>query len=667
MENLAVGYNLKLKKDIEPEYMEQNNRSARENMDFVRSKIEEWEKKGRLHKVEKRPACVNPLSVAEKFSPEENAVKKRLVMDCSRYVNLLVEKETVRPDDLSYFEPLIEEEAYISTFDLASMYHHLELSEEAKQYFGFSVPDPITGEAVFYVMDRMPFGFAPAMSVMADLLNPVLNFLRGKGIRIGCFVDDGAIVNKNPKVAFEEALFCRQIIQCAGWNIAWDKTQVIPDQVVKYQGFVIDTIRGEFRLTEVKRRYIIEKLENVLKLSYAQAMPAKELASVLGKVLACRRSHGQSVQVALRYTQNLLGRAVMHRGPEYEPDWSVKVCLNEQSRREIKYVQGQFESRNGNPFSLRKKFEVLNRNGELFYTDEASQLGQTEYQVLASDASDKIAFIYETGQFRLVENFFFNESESAVSSGHRELLAIVKTLETMKDYFKESEKRIYWITDSANVFYFMKRGSVKELIQADILRIKEMEAELGIHLTVIWAPRETETIAWADAGSRMHKSTDEWSVDRNTYFKIVKCLGLEPTVDGFATRINTRCERFFSKFPQLYAQGVDFFAQRLSKDEVYWLCPPPSLVARVVRHLESQEKGIVAYLSFPEWPASNYWPLLVRENKFMSKVVASFYTRPNYVAHNWEPNVFRGFRKFRFITVLMVWNDRVNSVKYVSV
>ena len=48
MENLAVGYNLKLKKDIEPEYMEQNNRSARENMDFVRSKIEEWEKKG-LH------------------------------------------------------------------------------------------------------------------------------------------------------------------------------------------------------------------------------------------------------------------------------------------------------------------------------------------------------------------------------------------------------------------------------------------------------------------------------------------------------------------------------------------------------------------------------------------------------------------------------------------
>ena len=69
---------------------------------------------------------------------------------------------------------------------------------------------------------------------------------------------------------------------------------------------------------------------------------------------------------------------------------------------------------------------------------------------MASDASDKIAFIYETGQFRLVENFFFNESESAVSSGHRELLVIVKTLETMKDYFKDREKRIYWITDLAD-------------------------------------------------------------------------------------------------------------------------------------------------------------------------------------------------------------------------
>ena len=58
----------------------------------------------------------------------------------------------------------------------------------------------------------------------------------------------------------------------------------------------------------------------------------------------------------------------------------------------------------------------------------------------------------------------------------------------------------------------MKRGSAKEDIQRDILCIKELESNLDIHLSVIWAQQETRTISWEEAGSKMHKSTDEWSI-----------------------------------------------------------------------------------------------------------------------------------------------------------
>ena len=664
-EFLGQGYSLQLKRHVVPRYEEANNRSARDNMTFVREKIKDWESKGRLHKVKDKPACVNPLSVAMKYDPEKGETKRRLVLDCSRYVNDLVHDEPVKPNDLSYFESFFEKDGYMSTWDLSSMYHHMHLSENAKKYFGFMVPNEQTNEREYYVMDVLPFGFGPAMAVMNDVLNPLLNFVRQQGVKVGCFVDDGAIVAKNPYVAFEQAWFCRIVLQCAGWNLSWDKCQIIPDHVMVYQGFIIDQARSEYRLPEEKRGFLVQLAQEFLDhAKKGRLVQAKDMAGLLGKLIACRRSHGQVMSVALRYSQNLLGRAVMNRGPDFDPDWEVSVRLNNQAIREIEFAKNRLEVANGHPFPARKEFEVLNKTGEIFRAEEGLSQGYTDYQVIASDASDKIAFVYEAGHFRMVENFYFSEEESMISSGHRELLSILKTLESRRDYFQKSEKRIFWITDSQNVFYFMKRGSAKEDIQRDILRIKELESELGIYLTVIWAPRGTRTISWADAGSRMHKSTDEWSIDRKSYFKIIRSIGVEPTIDGFASRINTKCDRFFSKFPQLYADGVDFFAQTLSDREVYWLCPPPSKLAELLRHMDNQSIHLEAYISFPEWPSSNFWPMLIKGDRFVSEVAAVFYSRPTYVAHNWENSVFRGFRTFRFITVYMVWKGSKSSIPY---
>ena len=121
---------------------------------------------------------------------------------------------------------------------------------------------------------------------------------------------------------------------------------------------------------------------------------------------------------------------------------------------------------------------------------------------------------------------------------------------------------------------------------------------------------------------------------------------------------------FFSKFPQFHAEGVDFFAQTLSDREVYWLCPPPSKLAELLRHMHNQSIPVEAYISFPEWTSSNFWPMLIKGDRFVPKVAAVFYSRPTYVAHNWENSVFRGFRAFRFITVCMVWKGSKRSVQY---
>ena len=58
--------------------------------------------------------------------------------------------------------------------------------------------------------------------------------------------------------------------------------------------------------------------------------------------------------------------------------------------------------------------------------------------LFVSDASESSAFIFYSGDFHLVNDFEFDNFEKNTSSGHRELLAVVKTLETktMEKYLR---------------------------------------------------------------------------------------------------------------------------------------------------------------------------------------------------------------------------------------
>jgi hypothetical protein len=94
---------------------------------------------------------------------------------------------------------------------------------------------------------------------------------------------------------------------------------------------------------------------------------------------------------------------------------------------------------------------------------------------------------------------------------------------------------------------------------------------------------------------------------------------VQPTIDGFASRVNTVCTRFFSKWLQVGAEGVDFFAQQLSTEEVYHCCPPVHLVGHMLRRL-SGAGPVMAVLVLPAWTASTYWSLLRTGTGFILEI-----------------------------------------------
>ena len=66
-----------------PKYEEVNNKCAVDNMDFLRDKMKKWEAQGYIRKVDTKPVCVNPLSVASKMDLKADEMKKQPCLDLS--------------------------------------------------------------------------------------------------------------------------------------------------------------------------------------------------------------------------------------------------------------------------------------------------------------------------------------------------------------------------------------------------------------------------------------------------------------------------------------------------------------------------------------------------------------------------------------------------------
>jgi hypothetical protein len=93
---LDDGYRVPVDWEKIPEaYKEADNRSARENYGFVREEVARLLESGQIVKWDTKPRCCNPLTVAVKRM-DEGELKKPLVLDLSRWVNLAVKDDDNR-------------------------------------------------------------------------------------------------------------------------------------------------------------------------------------------------------------------------------------------------------------------------------------------------------------------------------------------------------------------------------------------------------------------------------------------------------------------------------------------------------------------------------------------------------------------------------------------
>ena len=193
-------------------YFEANNKSCIGHEKFLWETVVAWQELGTVKEVFHPPLVIYPLSVVEKYDSATDTIKLRPVIDMSRYINPLLQDFHVKLDDLTFSEPFLELNMWMCSFDITSMFHHLKLSEDETEYFGFCLTDR-DGRRRYFVFNVLMFGVKVAVYIMDRLLKPVKEFLHTLGIFIGIYIDDGRILHKDKTAAWFSFLFVLNILQ----------------------------------------------------------------------------------------------------------------------------------------------------------------------------------------------------------------------------------------------------------------------------------------------------------------------------------------------------------------------------------------------------------------------------------------------------------------------
>ena len=643
-------------KMVPKNYREKNNMSALNNMSVVRDIVFDWEKVGIVERLNYVPTCVNPLTLVSKTDVETGLVKNRLVIDQSRYVNKLIDAKHTKLNDLRHSEPWLRVDMYQTSFDLKDMFHHVKLHPSMTEFFGFEIVME-DGSTCCFKFKFLQYGNSFAVFAVTKLLKPILAYLHNLSIKCSIFIDDGRLLHMDCEYLRKTTQFTLKVLHRAGWTVNKRKSHLIPTQQLFYLGFFTDTVNMRYYSNIKKIELILGAIDRVL----CENIVAKlEFAQLLGRISSRRTSHGPIVNIVTRHCQHLLGMSVHSQG---EQDWNGYLSLDDNACRELRFLKDHLVTLNGFPIKRSKTpLKVIGLNEQRYISDTIPDDECANVHYFCSDASETHSFLYEMEKFSVVENVEFTQSESKQSSGFRELLAICKFIELYKPSHMNERNVIYWFTDSQNLLFFLKKGSRKWRIQEKVLDIKMYEQKNNISFIPVWVPREDDFLVLADAGSKLNLSTDEWTISNRDFAFVVQYFQLKPSVDCFATAENKKCDKFFSKIPQKSVTGIDFFAQKLISSEVYWACPPASLVLDVFKHIRSFE-NVTVLLFLPVWKASNFWPVIKENDNFHPLVSRFLLFSPEFVAGNEASNLFSGQKKFQSIVLLLNTAHCKNAVK----
>ncbi|GAQ88451.1 reverse transcriptase [Klebsormidium nitens] len=562
MSILLTGYKLPWisSPPLEPQLF-RNHPSAFEHSDFVSEAVRTLKVTGTIMPVSEQPFLVSPLGVVPKAED-----KLRLILDL-RFLNQFLKITKFKYESIRMISDLCQPLDFLFTIDLKAGYHHIDIYEPHWKYLGFQ------WQGQFYVFTQLPFGLAPACYVFTMVMRQLTKSWRERGYRLVHYIDDFFFACRDSVEFARVQASVLADLAAAGLVVSLDKCQLSSSHVVKFLGFVVDTLFGQFRLTAIQKAKLSSAIQSCLR--SPRAVPAKTVARVTGLI--------QSLSLVTGPISGLFSR-FLHRALNSRSSWYSKVSLDSAALSELQFWQSRlslFHSRD-----IWRKHSLLR---VLYY--DAGGNGWGGHLEIGS-AKHEAHGPWEP-----------HEVHGITSSTWRELSGLLRLLRAFKPLL--SDCSVIARGDALNVFSILsKGGSAKDHLQSICLELFGFCSENRIELRPEWLPREQN--ARADYLSKI-RDVDDFGLSPETFSSVSQLFG-PFTVDRFASEHNKKLPCFNSFYWCPGPAAANAFTQDWGPPARNYCFPPPTLVAATIRHARACRARVT--LVVLGWRSAPWWPLL---------------------------------------------------------
>lgn len=518
-----------------------------------------------------------PVWTSSIFGVPKGDGSSRLVINLKPLNKLLIVPH-FKMETLVLIRDVVFKGDFCCKVDFADAYFAVNIRNEDRNFLAFRWNNDI------FRFNCLPFGLATAPFIYTKLMRVVAEDLRRKGVRLLHYLDDWAFFAQDPVELIKIIQLALNFFESLGLRVNKEKSLTTPTQEMCFLGILLDTKNGDFRIPPNKLSIIKGR---AAALSHNPAITAVELSSFLGFINFFSLASPFSTFFA-RALQRDLARVY---NPSTLEQPRLLVPLSPQAQEDLSWWASEIDAFSSSSF--------LRSSPHITITSDASKLGW-----------GAVSCGKKTGGR-------WSASESLKHINWLELCASFFSLRAFGQNWKDI-CILLELDNTTAIAYIRKRGGTTS---PDLtLLAKDMwvwAAERNITLLATHRPGHLNSEADFESRSVDHREFYEFSLDPAVAVQLFNSWG-KPDIDLFASRLNSKCDRFISLHPDPFAHLVDAFAQNWS-GLLGYAFPPFILIGRVIR--KAVRDGASLLLITPLWPSQAWFPLALTFSKELPVVL----------------------------------------------
>lgn len=499
------------------------------------------------------------------FGREKKDGSLRLILNL-KGLNEFIAYKKFKMETLKNALTLISPMCYMASIDIYHAYFSVPIAPQDRKLLKFQ------WKGKLYQFTCYPNGLSQAPRNFTKLTKPIYGNLHSNGHISTGFLDDSLLIGRTKQMCTQNIKDTVNAFDRLGFVVHPEKSVFIPDRVITYLGFVINSTTMTITLTEERIQKIIQCCKKTQENS---SITIRELACLIGQLVA---SFPGVMHGPLHY--RALENDKIHSLKCHKGNWDRLVNLSPCSIEDIQWWIK----------TLPTTYGVINQQSpHLIISSDASLTGW------GAICNTKRTNGYWTEQER--QKFHINELE------------LMGSFFALQSFAKEeSNVHVRLLLDNTTAMHCINKMGSQKSPKLNKLTKDLWSWCIGRNIWVSAAYIQGHLNVEADQESRKDNVDGEWMLNPSLLKDALKVLQMQPDVDLFASRVNKQIKTYVSYKPDPHAIAIDAFSMNWY-NYTFLAFPPFALVARALQKIQTDKAtGIIIA---PSWPNQTFYPVLM--------------------------------------------------------